>query len=200
VQYSEQLPVPLPPAVENFLAAHEPRLFSYSLFRPEFTMEALFESFAALQRDFPRAGLLIAGPQEVPAEMKALLQRLGLESSVIIPGNLPHPEFLTAVQRSDIFVRTHLRDGVCSSVLEALQLGVPVVAAEDGIRPPSVIKYAPGDAQDLLRKLREVLGDLPGARARVRTPDVENHLEREISVLLSAAPHELTPASSEARA
>jgi glycosyltransferase involved in cell wall biosynthesis len=201
VQYAEDLPVPLPPEVERFLSTHSPRLFSYSLFRPEFTMPALFDAFAALRREFPRAGLMIAGPQEVPAEAQEQIRRLGLESCVLIPGNLPHAQFLTAVQRSDVFVRTHLRDGVCSSVLEALQLGVPVVAAEDGIRPASVVTYAPGDPADMQRKLSATLNDLPGARARVRPPDVENYLEREIALILSTvAPGEPAAASSEARA
>jgi glycosyltransferase involved in cell wall biosynthesis len=201
VQYSEEIPVSLPPAVEKFLVAHEPRLFSYSLFRPEFTMEALFEAFAALRRDYSNAGLLIAGPQDVPPEALEHMRRLGLETCVYIPGNLPHAEFLTAVQRSDVFVRTHLRDGVCTSVLEALQLGVPVVAAEDGIRPASVVTYAPGNAADLHRKLLDVLRDLASARTRVRPPQVDDHLEREIGVLLSAAvSRDSSPAGSEARA
>lgn len=186
VQYTEELPVPLPAAVEQFFRAHEPRLFSYSLFRAEFTMEALFEAFAAARRDFPRAGLLIAGPQEVPPEATEQMRRLGIADAILIPGNLPHAEFLTAVQRSDVFVRTHLRDGVCTSVLEALKLGVPVVASEDGIRPPSVITFAPGDAADLHRKLAAVLGDLAAVRAKVCPPEVRNHLEEEISLLLAA--------------
>lgn len=186
VQYSEDLPVPLAKAVEDFLSQHEPRLFSYSLFRPEFTMAALFEAFAALRRDHPRAGLFIAGPQETPPEAAEQMRRLGIESDILIPGNMPHAEFLTAMQRSDVFVRTHLRDGVCSSVLEALSIGVPVVASEDGIRPPSVVTFAPGDAADLHRKLADVLADLAAARARVHPPETRNHLDEEVSLLLTA--------------
>ena len=187
VQYTtEEIPVPLSHRMEEFFRAHEPRLFSYSLFRVEFTMEALFEAFAAVRRDFPRAGLLIAGPQEVPPEATEQMRRLGIADAILIPGNLPHAEFLTAVQRSDVFVRTHLRDGVCTSVLEALKLGVPVVASDDGIRPPSVITFAPGDAADLHRKLVAVLSDLATMRAKVCPPEVRNHLEEEISLLLAA--------------
>jgi len=83
-------------------------------------------------------------------------------------------------------VRTHLRDGVCTSVLEALQLGVPVVAAEDGLRPPSVVTYSPPETAQLVAALEGVLADLPGARAQVRAPVVDNHLEREVALLLAA--------------
>ena len=186
VQYTEQIPVPLPPAVDRFFQTHQPRLFSYALFRPEFTMECLFEAFAALRREYPRAGLLIVGPQDVPAEAQAEMRRLGIEESALFAGNLPHAEFLTAMQRSDLFVRTHLRDGVCTSVLEALTLGVPVVAAEDGHRPASVITYAPGGAADLKRVLEHVLDDLASARAHVQPPEVPNTLETEILLLLAA--------------
>ncbi len=185
-QYGEEIPVPLPLQVEQFLTQHEPRLFSYSLFRPEFTMDVLFESLARIREKYPRAGLLLAGPREVPAEAVEQMRRLGVAEAVLIPGNLPHAEFLTAVQRSDVFVRTHLRDGVCTSVLEALALGVPVVAAEDGLRPPSVITYAPPGASQLTASLNGVLHDLPGARARVAAPVVDNNVEHEVALLLAA--------------
>ena len=194
-QYSEEIPVPLSPQVETFLQKHSPRLFSYSLFRPEFTMDALFDSFVAVRERYPNAGLLIAGPKEIPAEATGQMRARGIEASILIPGNLAHAEFLTAVQRSDVFIRTHLRDGVCTSVLEALQLGVPVVASEDGLRPPSVVKFAPGDARDLTRKTLGVLEDLEGARRAVQRPEVHNHLDEEIAVLLGlngaplSAPH-----------
>jgi len=194
VQYAEEIPVPLPPAVESFLQAHRPRIFSYSLFRPEFTIEALFAAFAAVRERYPNAGLLLAGPKETPPEAVAGLKRLGIEPAVLIPGNMAHAEFLTAVQRSDVFVRTHLRDGVCTSVLEALQLGVPVVAAEDGLRPPSVITFAPGDAGALARAVTGVLADLPAARARVQRPGVDNHLDDEVALLLRVGQSNHPPA------
>jgi glycosyltransferase involved in cell wall biosynthesis len=186
VQYSEEVPAPLPAAVDEFLSAHSPRLFCYAMFRPEFTLECLFEAFAVFRREFPNTGLLMTGGEDVPPELKSHLQRLGIADAVLFAGNLPHAEFLTAVQRSDVFVRTHLRDGVCSSVLEALHLGTPVVAAEDGHRPPSVFKYAPGDADDLLRVLAGVLRDLRAARAQVRPPEMRDNLNNEINLLLAA--------------
>jgi glycosyltransferase involved in cell wall biosynthesis len=188
VQYHpEQIPVPLPEPVGRFLEAHEPRLFSYTLFRPEFTMDCLFEAFAQIRREFPRAGLLIVGPPEVPADARASMRLLGVESSVLVAGNLPRAEFLTAIKSSDVFVRTHLRDGLCSSVLEALNLRVPVVAAEDGIRPPSVITYAPADTADLTRALLHVLSNLETVRAQVQPPELHNSLDEEVSLLLSVA-------------
>lgn len=185
VQYSEKIPVPLSRELEFFMESHEPVLFTYLQFRPEFTVEALLEAFGEIQQRYPRAGLVISGPREVPPDRLELIQRAGLNSSLLIAGNLPHAEFLTLVGRSDIFIRTHLRDGVCASVLEALRLGVPVVASEDGHRPASVVTYAPGDAGDLKRVVARVLDDLPAYRAAVTRPEVGNNLEAEVAVLLA---------------
>jgi glycosyltransferase involved in cell wall biosynthesis len=183
----EKIPVPLPQAVEQFLQDHQPRLFSYTLFRPEFTPEVLFEAMAHVCKEFPGAGLLIAGPREVPAHITALIKEWGLESKVLISGNLAHAEFLTAIQRSDVFIRTHLRDGLCASVIEALSLGVPVVAAEDGIRPPSVITYDPPEARQLLATLTQVLKNCDEVQSRVQSPNNNGNLDTEISLLLSVA-------------
>lgn len=190
VQYQEgEFPAPLPDAIEDFLNAHEPRIFSYTLFRPEFTMECLFETFARVRKEFARAGLLILGPIEIPVAAQEDMERLGIDSDVLIAGNLPRAQFLTAISRSDVFIRTHLRDGLCSSVIEALKLGVPVVATDDGLRPPSVFKYAPADGNDLTRVTLKVLSDLNSARSQVRAPDLSGGLTDEVSLLLSAASH-----------
>lgn len=186
-QYNEDTAVALAEPIERFLRAHEPRIFTYTLFRPEFTTDCLFQAFAEVRKKFASAGLLLVGPHEVPHEVDAQLRRLGIESSVLVGRNLAHPEFLTAVKRSNVFVRTHLRDGVCASILEALSLGVPVVAAEDGLRPPSVVTYAPADAADLSRVLIRTLSNLEIVRAQVRPPESRNTLGEEVSLLLSIA-------------
>lgn len=188
VDYQEDdFPAPLKQGIEKFLDAHHPKLFSYTLFRPEFTIECLLDAFARIRETFPNAGLLIVGPQETPQEVQEYMRRLHIESDIMIAGNLRRAEFLTAISRSDVFIRTHLRDGLCSSVIEALRLGIPVVATEDGLRPPSVFKYQPADAGDLIRVLTEVLSDLKGARAQVLAPEADRGLSEEVSLLVSAA-------------
>ncbi len=56
-----------------------------------------------------------------------------------------------------MYLRTHLSDGVCSSVLQALSLRVPVVAIENHSRPPGVITYPPHNVEGLADLLDDVL-------------------------------------------
>jgi glycosyltransferase involved in cell wall biosynthesis len=186
-RYTAGEQVAVPAEIDAFAARHEIRIFSYLLFRPEFTIDALWESFAAIRQVFPGAGLLVVGPhQDIEATM-ASLRQAGIAEHVFMAGNLNHNEFVAVLRRSDVYVRTHLRDGVCSSVLEALDLGVPVVAAADGLRPPSVVTYAPGDSADLTEKLLHVLRDLDAARAAVIKPQLPDYLDQELQVLVGAA-------------
>ena len=178
--------VPIPPDVETFFRGHQPRLVSYALFRPEFTVEALLAAFCELRRAHPGAGLVICGPIAVPEDVRQLLRRLEIESSVLIAGNLPHAEFLSTLRRADLFIRSAVKDGQCASVLEALTLGIPVVAADNGARPPAVITYAPGDAADLTRKISAVLADLETFRRQTQPPqDQRGSLETEVSLLMA---------------
>jgi glycosyltransferase involved in cell wall biosynthesis len=187
VQYGEPSHAVLPSAVEAFISAHSPVVFSYALLRPEFTMDLLLDAVQDLRHRHPKLGLLLVGPPAVPAEFQDALAARGVTGAVLVAGNLPHAQFLTALARSDVFVRTHLRDGVCSSVMEALTLGIPVVASDDGIRPPSVVTYDPQVPGELEAKLDAVLLDLRAARARIIRPHAEDHLAREVALLIDSA-------------
>ena len=59
----------------------------------------------------------------------------GIEPHICTVDDLDHDAFLTALTRSTLYFRTPITDGVASSVLESLALGVPVVACENGTRP-----------------------------------------------------------------
>ena len=61
----------------------------------------------------------------------------GVQDRICLVDDLDHDAFLTALQRSALYLRTPITDGVASSVLESLALGVPVVACENGTRPPA---------------------------------------------------------------
>ena len=105
------------------------------------------------------------------------------EPRVCIVDDLDHDQFLTALSRSVIYVRTPTSDGVSSSVLEALALGVPVVAAENGTRPPSVITYPAKDAQQLAATLDRVLSSRTEFVAAMRRPLVPDTLSVEAGLL-----------------
>ena len=168
-QYLQYEPRALDSNVETFLGAHDPLLFCYAVNRPEFHLDVLLEGLGLLRESHPRLGLLLAGCYEANDRLDRQITAAGLGSAVLQLGNLDHDTFLTLMSRADLCVRTPSRDGIASSVLESLALGIPVVAAENPMRPPQVVTYKTTDAADLARAVEGVLA-LPKQERRPRAP------------------------------
>lgn len=89
-------------------------------------------AFAAYKRLYQPAGrLALAGGATSPGYQKALqdmIDDLGLSDSVELVGSVPFPELLAFFHRADVFVCLSEHEGFCVPVIEAMELGVPVVA------------------------------------------------------------------------
>jgi glycosyltransferase involved in cell wall biosynthesis len=104
----------------------------------------------------PAAGFVWLGfpGRELPAAHEYVREWPDEErQGLLLLGNLTHDEFLTLLGRCFGCIRTPACDGVAASVLESLMMGIPVVASENGRRPPGTIHYAEIDAEDLCAKL-----------------------------------------------
>jgi glycosyltransferase involved in cell wall biosynthesis len=165
-------------------------VFSYTKMRPMFYPEALVEGFArvARERQANDTGLVLCGiaghmePGIWPA-VQEKIKRLGIADRVFVIEDLDHDAFLHALGRATVYLRSHVSDGVCSSVMEALALGVPVVASENYTRPPSVITYPPEDVGALARALMNVLSRREEIVSRLQRPAVRDTLHEEAQLL-----------------
>ncbi len=190
-QYLQHETVNFPSLLEDFLVKHAPVLLSYLVFRDGFFIETLIEGFRRLRADYPEAGLLLVGTESddspLEADIRARITAAGLEPHVFDVPSMSHDEFRTAMKRCAIYVRTPITDGVCSSVLEALSYNLPVVAAENGSRPPSVITYVATDPQDLATQVANTLAHLHDVRQHIIKPDIQDTLSDGVNLLLQAA-------------
>jgi glycosyltransferase involved in cell wall biosynthesis len=109
---------------------------------------------------------------------------MGLEKHVLLAGDLPHDEFMTLMTRARLYLRTPKKDGVCSSVLEALSLNVPVVASENGTRPTGVITFKPNDGEDLAAKVSHVLEHNDAIRRTLVPPPIRDTVLDEANLLV----------------
>jgi glycosyltransferase involved in cell wall biosynthesis len=155
-QYLDFEAGPLSAEIEKFLSDHDPVFFSYVSFRPEYRLEVLRKGMLGYRQKHPRAGFIWLGfPYKELPRVDAFVQGWPEDErrSLLLLGNLPHQDFLTLMSRCTACVRTPACDGVSASVKEALALGVPVVASENGRRPAGVITYDEFDASDMCAKL-----------------------------------------------
>ena len=147
---------------EAFLQSHDPAIFCYVSFRPEYRLDVLRAGMTLFRKSYPQAGFIWLGfPQkELPAarDYVSVFSR-DEKGSLLVLGTLSHDEFLTLLLRCKAQLRTPACDGVSAAVLESLALGVPVVASENGRRPVGTVTYSELDAADMCRKLERLLHD-----------------------------------------
>ena len=177
--------------LEEFIHGHEPVLSSYSLLRPTFHLDTTLRALARLKQQWPRLGLIFIGSTQRAEDMDAgaifrMVEDLGLKENVYWAGDLPHDAFLTLIKRTKIFLRTYVFDGICSSVLEALSLGIPVVGCENELRPPEVVLFKTGDERDLADKIEYVLRHYKQIKNQIARPVTRDTLAEEVDLLIGA--------------
>jgi len=79
--------------------------------------------------------LIIAGTGELEAQLKALANDLALQDRVTFAGYI---DLATLYPAADLFVMSSHLEGLCTSILDAMAVGVPVVATRTGGIPEIV--------------------------------------------------------------
>ena len=189
-QYLDFKPQPLGDEIEAFYRAFPVVVFSYVNLRPKFYPMELLDGFAEVARRRADCGLVLCGiggyaESDLDRAVRERLRQPDLAGRVCLIENLQHDEFLTALSGAAIFLRSHVSDGVCSSVLEALSLRIPVIAAENGHRPPGVVTYGATNASQLATLLEDVIARRHEVAAALPIPDLPDTLTLESNLLVS---------------
>lgn len=112
----------------------EPFLFAMGRLVPNKNFSLLLRAFA--QSKVP-GKLVIAGEGPQRAELLEQARRLGVEDQLILPGYLANPHSL--LTRATAFVLSSNAEGFPNALVEALTLGVPVVATNCADGPAEIL-------------------------------------------------------------
>ena len=153
---------PLPPLRPAPLADASLVIGVVCALRPEKGLLTLIDAFAQVRDAAPGLKLLIVGdgPMLPALEKRAREHGLGPQC-VFQPGVGDVREWLREI---DIFVLPSLSEALSNSLLEAMASGCTVVASRVGGNPELVLDgktgllFTPGDAADLARQLRSLIG------------------------------------------
>lgn len=180
---------PLPETIDRFRRLHTPVLTTVGLLEPEYDLPLQIRALAMLRRTFPDAGLVIIGSGSLEPELRRLIAAAPDGHHVLLCGDVPHPATLRIVAGSDLFLRTTLYDGDSVSVREALQLGVPVVATENGMRPAGVHLIPRSDDAAFCRAAEQVLRNHSGGGMPAMAAG--QHIDEVLALYLSLTGREL---------
>lgn len=136
---------PLPGRLGAFLRAHRPVLVTVGLLEPEYDLPLQIAVLGLVRQRFPDAGLVIVGAGSLEGALKGRIAATPHAEHVLLCGDVAHAATLRAIAQSDLFLRTTRYDGDSIAVREALHLGVPVIATDNGMRPEGVDLIPPAD-------------------------------------------------------
>jgi hypothetical protein len=178
-QYVQFTASELPGLVKEFSARVDGMFFLYLCYRKEYMLDFLADAMRRCRAQFPRIGFLLVGTSERELEpLRSFFQSQGLVEAVCITGSVPHDCFLTMLTRSLAYIRVPLTDGVCSSVLEALTLRVPVLGSDNGTRPEGVEQWQADDVDSLCKLMENAVTGHEAMVVRIPLVAVEDNTRK----------------------
>ncbi len=156
--------------VRDAPAAGGPILFVGTI-EPRKNVPGLLRAYAALVRADPSApDLVLAGRAVTAVGVESTLDRVVVEGRIQRLGYVDEPRRLSLYRAASMLVLPSFDEGFGLPVLEAMTLGVPVVAARRGSLPEVLggagILVDPDDHEGLAGAMRRVLTD-PAERRRM---------------------------------
>ena len=147
----------LPDHISAFCAEHAPLLAAVGGLEKDYDPLFLINSIAAIKKRYPSAGLVIVGGGSMHDEVQRTVDQNGSAENVLIASDVPHAITLKLMERVDMMLRTTLFDGDAISVREALFLGTPVIASDNGMRPSGVRLLSERTAEELINAIDDCL-------------------------------------------
>ncbi len=146
----------------------------------------LIEAFALLRARRITARLSLVGDGPERARIEQAIKSLGVGDAVRMAGRLGEDETLREIARSDVLVLPSLMEGLPIVLMEAMAMGVPVIAARIAGIPELIedgkegLLFTPGDWRDLEAKV-ELLLTSPDLRLRLSDAAAEK-IRREFEI------------------
>lgn len=156
----------LPDQLANFFQRHNPALVTVSGLEPEYELPLQIDVLGNVRKRFPQAGLAIIGSGSLEENVRTQIESKPYAENILLCGDVPHAITLRALAESDVSLRTTLYDGDSISVREALLIGTPVIATDNGMRPHGTHLIPCSDPKALCQAIEQVLTQAPRKQAQ----------------------------------
>lgn len=129
-KHSLVIPNPYVPVnnVEPYTGVRKKTIVSAGRFAPQKRFDILIEAFSKVHERYPDYKLVLYGEGDSLAEYKEISKQFGIEDCVEYPGYVR--DVPSAVREDGIFVLSSDYEGIPNSLIEAMSVGLPVVATD----------------------------------------------------------------------
>ena len=90
--------------------------------------DLLIRAFAKIASEFPEYNLIIYGKGDKEQELKSLVESLGLQDRIDLPGNIQN--IAEEMEKNTMFVLSSDFEGMPNALMEAMALGLPCVSTD----------------------------------------------------------------------
>ena len=171
--FEQEESVEIPQRVLRFIQEHPQLFVSVGLLEPEYDLPLQIEVMKSLREELPHAGLLLIGSGSLEQELREKILAKPYAQHVMLCGDMPHGVTMKIIDHATAMLRTTLYDGDAVSVREALYLGTPVIASDNGMRPFGVKLIPKEDIGSLRSAIMDVVKSEKTGK-NPRAPDESN--------------------------
>jgi glycosyltransferase involved in cell wall biosynthesis len=169
-----------PTSLSDFFRRHDTVIATSGALAEHYGLSDVFEAYDRLRSQDRAPGLvvLLGSFADEPASAESLrwiVDRWGHDDVLALTDFADGPG---VIARSDVYVRPSRLDSFGLALHEAMQAGVPVVAARHETRPAGASIYEPGNAEELAAALIRALTPEAVTAARAQAADLPAIVER----------------------
>ena len=147
----------IPKDLKAFLESHSPVMLSVGLLEREYNLPAQIDVLGLVRKKFPQAGLIMIGSGSEEQDLHHRIAKQTYAQDIMLCGDTDHAITIRVIAESDLMLRTTTYDGDAISVREALHLGTPVIATDNGMRPEGVHLIPTANLEQLHQTIEERL-------------------------------------------
>ena len=148
--------VVIPAEFTAFYSKHSPVLVAVGGLEKDYDPLFQIAAMKSVLAEFPNAGLMIVGDGSMRLQVEHAAASSGYADNIQIAGDVEHAVTLHMINDADILLRTTLFDGDAISIREALFLGTPVIATDNGMRPEGVYLVEVGEKDSIVKGVRQL--------------------------------------------
>jgi glycosyltransferase involved in cell wall biosynthesis len=178
--------IALPDEIQEFLDRHGRVLVSVGLLEPEYDLPTQIKLLEALRQEFGDVGLIMVGSGSLEPDLRQRIAGSPEREHILLSGDLDHDFTLRLLTECDLMLRTTKYDGDSISVREALSLGVPVMATDNGMRPEGVNLVPLDDPAALRTAASQMLrSERPASASET---DLEDNIAKVLALYAELSP------------
>lgn len=149
--------IKIPLKFQEFWEKFEKIIITIGLHEPDYDLPIQVNVLEGVLHKFPKTGLFIVGSGSLEKELRELITQKSYAEHIFLAGDMDREIVLHLIEKADLMLRTTIFDGDAISVREALFLGTPVIATDNGMRPKGVKLFPIKDIDSLEQAIVEEL-------------------------------------------